>query len=140
MKHIKVKYFYFKDKIDQNEIIVEHCPTEQMWTDINTKPMQGAIFQEFWCQVMGIPGNYVDSLFEHSIYLRPPDSPEGYQPQQPTPQPSMSVDRSMLPVPRDSVAPQECVEENQIGKPADEENQIGEPADGIDEVAAHSEG
>ena len=40
-KHIKVKYFYIKDKIDQNEIIVEHCPTEQMWADINTKPKQG---------------------------------------------------------------------------------------------------
>jgi len=37
-KHIKVKYFYVKDKIDQREIVVEHCPTEQMWTDINTKP------------------------------------------------------------------------------------------------------
>jgi hypothetical protein len=37
-KHIKVKYFYVKDKIDQGEIVVEHCPTEQMWTDINTKP------------------------------------------------------------------------------------------------------
>jgi hypothetical protein len=29
-KHIKVKYFYVKDKIDQEEIIVEHCPTDQM--------------------------------------------------------------------------------------------------------------
>jgi hypothetical protein len=43
-KHIKVKYFYIKDKIDQDENFVEHCPIEQMWTDINTKPKQGAIF------------------------------------------------------------------------------------------------
>ncbi len=27
-KHIKVKYFYIKDKIHQGEITVEHCPTE----------------------------------------------------------------------------------------------------------------
>ncbi len=29
-KHIKVKYFYFKDKIDQGKIIVNHCPAGQM--------------------------------------------------------------------------------------------------------------
>ena len=40
-KHIKVKYFYVKDKIDQGEIIVEHCPTEQMWTDITLSPSRG---------------------------------------------------------------------------------------------------
>ncbi len=38
-KYIKVKYFFIKDEIDQQgEITVEHCPTDQMWTDINTKP------------------------------------------------------------------------------------------------------
>jgi hypothetical protein len=35
-KHIKVKYFLIKDKVDQEEITIKHCPTEQMWTDINT--------------------------------------------------------------------------------------------------------
>jgi hypothetical protein len=29
-KHIKVKYYLIKDKIDQKEITIEHCPTEQM--------------------------------------------------------------------------------------------------------------
>ncbi len=37
-KHIKVKYYLIKDKVDQKEITIEHCPTKQMWTDINTKP------------------------------------------------------------------------------------------------------
>ena len=46
-KHIKVKYFPIKDKVDQEEITIEHCPTEQMWTDINTKPKQGVVFQAF---------------------------------------------------------------------------------------------
>jgi hypothetical protein len=41
MKHIKVKYFYIKEKIDDGEMVIEHCPTEQMWTDINAKPKQG---------------------------------------------------------------------------------------------------
>jgi hypothetical protein len=43
-KHIKVKYFYVKDKINQGNIVIEHCPTKQMWTDINTKPKQGVVF------------------------------------------------------------------------------------------------
>jgi hypothetical protein len=29
-KHIKVKYFYIKEKVNHGEIIIEHCPTEQM--------------------------------------------------------------------------------------------------------------
>ena len=43
-KHIKIKYFLVKDKIDQGNIVVEHFPTEQMWTDVNTKPKQGTVF------------------------------------------------------------------------------------------------
>ena len=43
-KHIKVKYFYVKDKIDHGKFVVEHCPTEQLWTDINTKSKQGLVF------------------------------------------------------------------------------------------------
>jgi len=27
-KHIKVKYFFVKDKVDQRELTIEHCPTE----------------------------------------------------------------------------------------------------------------
>ena len=63
---------------------------------------------------MGVFGDYVDSVFEHSIYLRPPDSPVGYKPREPSGEPTMSPARTMLPVPRDSVASQECVEENPI--------------------------
>ena len=54
-KHIKVKYFYVKEKVDNGEIEIKHCLTEQMWTDINTKPKQGAVFRAFRGHVMGIP-------------------------------------------------------------------------------------
>jgi hypothetical protein len=43
-KHIKVKCYLIKDKVNQKEITIEHRPTEQMWTDINTKPKQGTVF------------------------------------------------------------------------------------------------
>jgi hypothetical protein len=57
-KHIKVKYFYIKERVNYGEITIEHCPTEQMWTDVNTKPKQGSVFREFWGHVMGIPADY----------------------------------------------------------------------------------
>eukprot|EP00957_Ditylum_brightwellii_P026115 1974560-Ditylum_brightwellii.AAC.1 len=40
-KHIKNRYFMIKDKIGQGEVIIQYCPTDDMWTDINTKALQG---------------------------------------------------------------------------------------------------
>ena len=40
-----VKYYLIKDKVDQKEKTIEHCPTEQMWTDINTKLKKGLSFE-----------------------------------------------------------------------------------------------
>jgi hypothetical protein len=71
-KHIKVKYFFIKDKVDQGEITIEHCPTKQMWTDINTKPKKGLVFRVFCGHVMGIPVNYKDLDYEGKVSLTPP--------------------------------------------------------------------
>ena len=56
-KHIKVKYYLIEDKVDQKEVTINYCPTEQMWTDINTKPRQGTVFCVFMGHVMGIPAD-----------------------------------------------------------------------------------
>ena len=64
-KHIKVKYFYIKEKVDNGEIEIEHCSTDQMWTDINTQPKQGAVYRVFRGHVMGIPADdYIDKDYE----------------------------------------------------------------------------
>jgi hypothetical protein len=70
-KHIKIKYFLVKDKIDQGDIAVEHCPTEQMWTDVNTKPKQGAGFCKFRGHMMGIPTEYNDADYIDKVPLMP---------------------------------------------------------------------
>jgi hypothetical protein len=101
-KHIKVKYFLIKDKVNREEITIEHCPTEQMWTDINTKPKQGAVFRAFRGHVMGIPADYNDASFATRCNFRPPSW---------VPEPV-----SMLPIPRDRVAAQECVGERVTNK------------------------
>ncbi|KAL7464347.1 hypothetical protein ACHAXS_004676 [Conticribra weissflogii] len=54
-KHIKVRYFFVKDKVDQNEIVLRYCPTEQMWADVLTKPKQGQAFREFRSKIMNVP-------------------------------------------------------------------------------------
>ena len=43
-KHIKAKFFFIKDRVDDGEILVMDCLTEEMWADIMTKPLQGTVF------------------------------------------------------------------------------------------------
>jgi hypothetical protein len=100
--HIKVKYFLIKDKVDQEEITIEHCPTEQMWTDINAKPKQGTVFRVFRGHFMGIPADYNHASFATRCNFRPPNW---------VPEPV-----SMLPKPKDRVATQECVGERVTNK------------------------
>ena len=41
-------------------MIVEYCPTEEMWADILTKPLQGAPFRKMRSVLMNMPEHYVD--------------------------------------------------------------------------------
>eukprot|EP00804_Cyclotella_cryptica_P010070 CCRYP_018045-RC/>CCRYP_018045-RC protein AED:0.60 eAED:-0.09 QI:0/0/0/1/0/0/3/0/425 len=52
-KHIKVRYFFIKDVIEQGEVEIEHCPTKMMWSDILTKPKQGREFVEMRAKLLG---------------------------------------------------------------------------------------
>jgi hypothetical protein len=45
-KHIKAKYFLIKDYNDAGEIDVKFCPTDEMWADVLTKPLQGQKFRD----------------------------------------------------------------------------------------------
>jgi hypothetical protein len=40
-KHIKAKYFLIKDYYNSGEIDLRYCPTDVMWADVLTKPLQG---------------------------------------------------------------------------------------------------
>jgi hypothetical protein len=66
-RHIKIKYYHMKEKKDDGEIRFEHCPAEQMWADINTKPKQGAAFREFRGHVMGITADYNDDDYKNTV-------------------------------------------------------------------------
>jgi hypothetical protein len=100
-KLIKVKYFLIKDKVDWEEITIKHCPTNQMWMDINMNPKQGTVFWVFRGHVMGIPADYNNEKYVTRCNFRPPNW---------VPKPG-----SMLPIPTDRVAMQECVRDNAKG-------------------------
>ena len=52
-RHIDIRYFFLKDKIQKGEIKVEYCPTEEMVADFLTKPLQGALFNKMKDVIMG---------------------------------------------------------------------------------------
>ena len=44
-KHIKSRYFFIQDKVPSGEVSVKYRPTDRMWSDVLTKPKQGAGFR-----------------------------------------------------------------------------------------------
>eukprot|EP00957_Ditylum_brightwellii_P131547 10033133-Ditylum_brightwellii.AAC.1 len=49
-----------KDKIGQGEVIIQYCPTDDMWADINTKALQGSLFYRMRAHLMGVDEDYHD--------------------------------------------------------------------------------
>ena len=59
-KRIRASYLFIKDKIAKGELTVEHCPTEEMWADILTKPKEGKSFRVFRSNLMNCAEDYSD--------------------------------------------------------------------------------
>jgi hypothetical protein len=57
-KHIRAKYFLVKDHYDSRDIDLKYCPTKEMWADILTKPLQGALFRKMRAFLMNCPEDY----------------------------------------------------------------------------------
>jgi len=53
-KHIDIRYFFITDRVEKNQIKVEHCPTEEMIADFFTKPLQGTLFRKFRDLILGV--------------------------------------------------------------------------------------
>lgn len=52
-KHMDVRYFFLKDKIDDKTIVLEYLPTDLMLADFYTKPLVGPIFTSLRDVIMG---------------------------------------------------------------------------------------
>jgi hypothetical protein len=54
-KHINLSYFFIKDIINWVGVLVEHCPTKEMWANVLTKPKQGHEFFVMQLKLLGCP-------------------------------------------------------------------------------------
>ena len=55
-RHINIRFFFIKDRIEAGEISVKYCPTDDMWGDYFTKPLQGSRFLKIRQIIMNEPG------------------------------------------------------------------------------------
>ena len=53
-KHVNIRYFFIKDRVDSGEVNIDHCPTALMIADYFTKPVQGNLFRFFHDQILGL--------------------------------------------------------------------------------------
>jgi Reverse transcriptase (RNA-dependent DNA polymerase) len=66
-RNIDIRYFFMKDRIKVEILLVRHCPTEYMLADFLTKPLQGNFFCTFRDVIMG---------YKHTNTMAHPFGPE----------------------------------------------------------------
>jgi len=62
MKHIKAMYFLIKDYYNSGEINLRNCPTDVMWANVLTKPLQGQKFRDMRAFLQNCPWDYDDNI------------------------------------------------------------------------------
>ena len=51
---LNVRYFFLTDQVEKGNLSIEYCPTDLMWADFMTKPLQGEKFRKFRDEILGI--------------------------------------------------------------------------------------
>ena len=59
-KHMNVRYFFAKNRIENGEMKIKWCPTKKMLADPFTKPVQGSEFRVFRSQIMNVDESIPD--------------------------------------------------------------------------------
>jgi hypothetical protein len=68
-KHIKAKFFLNKDYYEAGEIDVWYCPTDVMWADVLTKPLQGQKFRDMHAFLQNCSRSYDDNIEQQTDEL-----------------------------------------------------------------------
>jgi hypothetical protein len=71
-KHIKARHFLIKDYYDAGEIDDKFCPTDGMWADVLTKPLQGQKFRDMRAFLQNCSRDY-DNDTEQNNLINPQD-------------------------------------------------------------------
>ena len=53
-KHINIRYYFITDRIKNDKLQIEYCPTDNMVADYFTKPLQGKKFFQFRNTIMNL--------------------------------------------------------------------------------------
>jgi hypothetical protein len=64
-RHVAIRYFFVKDRIESGEVKVEYMPTGDMIADIMTKPLQGDHFRKMRAWLMGHSAERVSLCTTH---------------------------------------------------------------------------
>jgi hypothetical protein len=56
-KHINIRYFFVKDRVENGEITIKYLPTEEMVADLLTKPLQGQLFRKLRQKLLNMHAN-----------------------------------------------------------------------------------
>ena len=67
-RHVHIRYFFVKDRVDKDEVTVKYCPTHLMLADFFTKPLTGKLFHRFRDVIMGYKD--IDSLDNTSFTIK----------------------------------------------------------------------
>ena len=63
-KHIKAWYFFINDKIEEEKVEIQYCPTDKMWSNVLIKPKRGGPFRKDRAVLMAVYEEY-DGNFEY---------------------------------------------------------------------------
>ena len=50
---LNIRYFFMTDQVKKGNVSIEYCPTDKMWGDFMSKPLQGQKFIEFRASIQG---------------------------------------------------------------------------------------
>ena len=50
---LNIRYFFVADQVKQGNLTIEYMPTDEMWADFMTKPLQGEKFRKFRALIQG---------------------------------------------------------------------------------------
>ena len=65
-KHIKNKFFYVKHCVDEGEVEIRKRGTEEMWSDVWTKPKVGTPYKKDRSMIMNCPLEWQDETIHGS--------------------------------------------------------------------------
>ena len=66
-RHILLRYYFVKEHVDNGTIEIVHCPTDKMWADYFTKPLQGSQFYRLRDLIMNIDPSSVYHSSNRSV-------------------------------------------------------------------------